>query len=220
MSLASPPCFAHELVETADGFAAVDRRAAADVVRWRRAERQRLTAARLALPAHERRWHALAIAGQLEPIVTAHPHAAVAVYWPIRGEPDLRPWMRSLAARGVRVALPVVERPERPLAFRAWRPGCRLARGVWDIPVPADGEELVPRIVIVPLVGFDHDCYRLGHGGGYYDRTLAALAPRPLAVGVGYPGAAVATIYPQPHDIPMDVIVTGDGEPRRRGFRP
>lgn len=220
MSFASPPCYLHELAESGDGFAPVDPQAAIDVARWRKAERQRLIAARMALPQEEQRWRALAIAGQLDRIVAAQFDPVVAVYWPFRGEPDLRQWMRALAARGVRVALPVVEEKRRPLAFRAWRPGCRMTRGIWDIPVPAEDARLQPTIVVAPVVGFDHDCYRLGHGGGYYDRTLAVLKPRPLVVGVGHPAAALATIFPQPHDIPMDMIVTGDGEPLRRGFRP
>jgi len=69
--------------------------------------------------------------------------------------------------------------------------------------------------VLAPLVGFDRECYRLGYGGGYFDRTLAALAPRPLAIGVGFAVQAIATIYPQPFDIPMDVVVTETGVRRR-----
>ena len=70
---------------------------------------------------------------------------------------------------------------------------------------------VAPDIVIAPLVGFDEACYRLGHGGGFYDRTLATLAARPRIVGVGYTELALRTIYPQPHDVPMDVIVTENG---------
>jgi 5-formyltetrahydrofolate cyclo-ligase len=86
---------------------------------------------------------------------------------------------------------------------------------VWNIPVPERREVVVPKVVLAPLVGFDPLCYRLGYGGGYFDRTLAVLSPPPLAVGVGFSAQAIATIYPQPFDVPMDVIVT-DGEIRRR----
>ena len=96
-----------------------------------------------------------------------------------------------------------------PLVFREWHPHARLARGLWKIPYPADGAPVTPDIVIAPLVGFDGGCYRLGYGGGFFDRTLAALSPKALAIGVGYPSAALRTIYPQPHDVPMDWIVTG-----------
>lgn len=217
MSFASPPCLAHELVPAADGIAAVDAETARDVARWRKAERQRLVAARRAVPGTERMAVAAGVARALDGIVDGLRDPVVAVYWPFRGELDLVPWMRSLTARGIRVALPVVEQRARPLAFRAWSPGCRMARGVWNIPVPVDGENLIPHVVIAPVVGFDHDCYRLGNGGGYFDRTLAWLSPRPLAIGVGHPGARIATIYPQPHDIPMDAIVTGGDAIRRRG---
>src|SRR3546814_17143660 len=105
--------------------------------------------------------------------------------------------MRGLVERGIRVALPVVEERAQPLTFRQWRPGCRMERGVWGIPVPAEGERMTPDLVIAPVVGFDHDCYRLGNGGGSFDRTLAQLSPRPLAVGVGHPGPPIAPHSPQ-----------------------
>jgi 5-formyltetrahydrofolate cyclo-ligase len=98
-----------------------------------------------------------------------------------------------------------------PLLFRAWSRGAPLQRGVWKIPVPVEDAEVVqPDVVIAPVVGFDPACYRLGHGGGFFDRTLAVLPKRPRVFGVGYGEAAIATIFPQPHDIPMDLVVTED----------
>lgn len=76
---------------------------------------------------------------------------------------------------------------------------------------PADAEAVVPDAMIVPVVGFDSACHRLGYGGGFFDRTLAALPRRPRVIGVGYGQAVIATIHPQPHDIPMDVVVTEQG---------
>jgi 5,10-methenyltetrahydrofolate synthetase len=110
----------------------------------------------------------------------------------------------------------VVEKGQ-PLVFRVWAPGDPLERGVWNIPVPAAGPAITPDVVIAPVVGFDPDCYRLGYGGGYFDRTLAALPSRPMVIGVGHSTARLATIHPQPHDIPMQAIVTELGivEPRR-----
>lgn len=122
--------------------------------------------------------------------------------------------MQSAHDKGLRVALPVVVAKGQPLVFRAWWPGAALARGVWGIPYPADGEIIVPDAVIAPLVGFDAAGFRLGYGGGFFDRTLAAITPSPIAIGVGHPIAAIPTIYPQPHDVAMDWIVTGDGNPR------
>jgi len=105
----------------------------------------------------------------------------------------------------------VVVEKKQPLAFWAWRPGAALARGVWDIPIPAARDVVQPTALLVPLVGFDAEGYRLGHGGGYYDRTLAAMNPKPLAIGVGFEFGRLETIWPQPHDIPMDAIVTEAG---------
>jgi 5-formyltetrahydrofolate cyclo-ligase len=105
----------------------------------------------------------------------------------------------------------VVADRRKPLLFREWWPGSRMTPGVWGIPVPAEGEAVLPATLLVPLVGFDRQGYRLGYGGGYYDRTLAAMPGRPLAIGVGFEQALLDTIHPQPHDVPMDVIVTAQG---------
>jgi 5-formyltetrahydrofolate cyclo-ligase len=90
-----------------------------------------------------------------------------------------------------------------------------MERGLWDIPIPAERDPVVPDALIIPLVGFDGAGYRLGYGGGYYDRTLAAAPRRPFCIGLGYDEMRLATIYPQPHDIPMDVIVTDQGVAQR-----
>ena len=105
-----------------------------------------------------------------------------------------------------------------PLVFRLWQPGGRLVPGVWNIPIPADGDEVLPDVVIAPVVGFDSACYRLGYGGGFFDRTLATL-PHALAIGVGYDAAAISTIYPLPHDVPMEAIVTERGILKPRSER-
>ena len=90
----------------------------------------------------------------------------------------------------------------------------RMAPGVWGIPAPAEGEWVLPEVLLVPLLGFDGAGYRLGYGGGYYDRTLAAMRTKPLAIGIGYELLRLGTIHPRPHDVPMDLIVT-----KRRAVR-
>jgi 5,10-methenyltetrahydrofolate synthetase len=211
LELASSPCLLDQLQE--DGTPLVDQEQTRDVARWRKAERERLINARCALPVRYRADQAALITQRLEQIVAVFGVTApvVSLYWPIRGEPDLRQWMRSLFQSGMRVALPVAIALAEPLAFREWQPEGRLARGLWNIPYPADGEAIVPNMVVAPLVGFDCQCYRLGYGGGFFDRTLARLNPKPLTIGVGYPDAELRTIFPQPHDIPMDRIVTAAG---------
>ncbi|NGO50561.1 5-formyltetrahydrofolate cyclo-ligase [Mesorhizobium camelthorni] len=180
----------------------------ADVARWRKAERARLIEARLAIPAEIRAAMAIKIAEGLDAEIGDVGGKTVSLYWPFRGEPDLRPWMASIIERGGRAALPVVVEKAHPLVFRAYRPGDRLEKGVWNIPIPAEGESVIPDVVISPLVGVDPANFRLGYGGGFFDRTLAALPKKPLVIGVGYNMQRIATIYPQPHDIPMDRIVT------------
>ena len=210
----SPACYLHELGP--DGQPGFDRVQAKDVARWRKAERERLIAVRMSLAQDDRAARTLAIIRELERLIPAGPDRIVSVYWPIRGEPDLREWMRSRCERGGRVALPVAIALGQPLEFREWRPHEPMVRGLWKIPYPANGAVVIPTVVLAPVVGFDGDCYRLGYGGGFLDRTLARLSPKPLTIGLGYSEAAIPTIFPQPHDIPMDWVVTGTEASRRR----
>ncbi len=175
---------------------------------WRKAERERLIAARLALPADTRAALSAKLAERLDDEIGDVRGRMVSLYWPFRGEPDLRPWLASINRRGGRTALPLVVEKGKPLVFRAYAPGDRLKKGVWNIPIPAKGEAVLQDIVISPVVGVDPRNYRLGYGGGFYDRTLAAMASKPLVIGIGYELQRIATIHPQPHDIPMDRVVT------------
>ena len=188
--------------------APVDPLAWPEVARWRKAERERLIAARLAIPAETRGQWSNAIATGLDAVIGDVSGKMISLYWPFRGEPDLRPWMESVNDRSGRTALPIVVEKAQPMLFRAYRAGDRLEKGVWNIPIPAEGEPVLPDIVISPLVGVDPCRFRLGYGGGFFDRTLAALPRQPLVIGIGYPLQRHATIHPQPHDIPMDRIVT------------
>jgi 5-formyltetrahydrofolate cyclo-ligase len=203
----SPACFMHRL--DSEGRVAVDPQQALDVARWRKAERARLIAARLELSAEYRSARTSAMADEMDRLIRFEPGMTVSVYWPIRAEPDLRPWMHAKWRAGIRIALPVAVALGEPLVFREWRPDARLARGLWNIPYPADGAEVIPGVVLAPVVGFDSAGYRLGYGGGFFDRTLARMTAKPLVVGLGYPEASIPTIFPQPHDIPMTRIVTG-----------
>ena len=189
----------------------VDDQQRTDVMRWRKAERQRLLAERRAISSEVRRSAAKRIVTALMEAIGDVRGLTVSVYWPSRGEPDLRDPIARIIAAGGHCALPVVVERGRPLAFHSWAPGERLERGFWNIPVPANGHKVVPDLVIAPVVSFDRACYRLGYGGGYFDRTLAARPEKPRLFGVGYAQAGIPTIYPQPHDIPMDAIVTEDG---------
>jgi len=144
----------------------------------------------------------------------ARPTAA-AFCWPIRHEPDVRDLLARWTAAGCRAALPVVITEDAPLRFREWTPDTPLAADRYGIPIPTAGDWLTPDLILLPLNGFDGAGYRLGYGGGYFDRTLAALFPRPLAVGVGFEINRIASIRPEPHDQRLDWIVTESG-----AFRP
>jgi len=209
--LASAPC----LMAQADAdWTGLDRPAeGADwpaVNAWRKAQRRRLFAFREGLPGPDRAERSRRIAERLTTQLDDWSGHMVAVYWPLKGEPDLTRWMRRMVGEGVRIALPVVIEKKKPLIFREWRPGMAMVPGIWNIPVPAEGPAVLPTVAVAPLVGFDENLYRLGHGGGYYDRTLASLDPRPMVIGVGYDVTRLGSIQPQPHDIPMNRIVTDE----------
>lgn len=212
-SYASPPCMAAEIAPDYFDPLAVDPAQARDVARWRTAQRHDRLAARPS--ADIRRQIEATLATHLDALMARRfgdiSGQVVSAYWPIRSEPDLRPWMTRLIAAGAMVALPVVRRRNAPLEFRPWTPGCPMRRGHWNILEPDTDCTVSPAISLAPLVGWDGQGYRLGYGGGYFDRTLAALDPAPCAIGVGYQGARMPTIYPQPHDVRLDAIVTENG---------
>ncbi len=213
---ASSPCMASEIAPDYFDPLGVDPEQARDVARWRRGERTRLRAARQALSVDARAALGQAIIDHLRDLLQTRFNGAkgqiFSAYWPIKGEPDLRPLMHELHAAGVTIALPIVETKAAPLVFRRWTPDTKMVRGDWNIPVPPpEADALVPDITLAPLMGWDDLGYRLGYGGGYFDRTLAALSPRPATIGIGLQTAQLATIYPQPHDIALDIILTDAG---------
>lgn len=177
---------------------------------WRKRQRERLLAQRMAVaPALHARWNAQ-ITGHLLALLVPQPGMVLAGYWPFKGEFDPRFAMRAWRDRAGRTALPVVVQRAAPLEFREWRPGTRTHAGVYGLPVPEGSAVVQPAIALIPPIGFDALGYRLGYGGGFYDRTLAAMAPGPLKIGVAFELSRIDSIRPQPHDIAMDMIVTPD----------
>lgn len=202
----------------------------------RRDVRERAIAAREALPLSQREALTARIENHLDALVAQLAPRALGFCWPYRGEPDLRAWTaRWLAAgSGRQAALPVVLERATPLVFRRWTADAAMALDRHGIPYPAAGEMVVPDLVLIPLNAFDNAGFRLGYGGGYFDRTLAELratsaaapvaatlgaaaggAVGPLVIGVGHELALLETIYPQPHDMPLDYVVTERGVYRR-----
>jgi 5,10-methenyltetrahydrofolate synthetase len=142
-------------------------------------------------------------------------HGVLAFCWPYKNEYDVRHLAAALRRRGATTAMPVVVAPKTPLIFREWHPGVKLADGPLGIPYPIDSREVRPDHVLLPMLGWDAQGYRLGYGGGFFDRTLASLARRPRVIGLAYEQAYMQTIQPQPHDIPVDFVVTERGVYRR-----
>ncbi len=182
-----------------------------DPLHHRRRLRTQAIAAREALSAAQRAALTERIEGALDLLVADLAPSVLAFCWPHRGEPDLRAWvMRWLAVDARRrAALPVVLDKATPLVFRRWTPGEAMPLDLYGIPHPAAGEHLCPELLLVPLNAFDRKGYRLGYGGGYFDRTLAAT--RAVAVGVGFELGRAESVLPQPHDRAMDWIVTEAG---------
>ncbi len=179
-----------------------------EVRHWRKLTREALLQHRTALAAATRRSLCERACARLVQAVDLKAYGVLGVCWPIRGEFDVRGVVEEHLSNGGQAALPVVVEKSAPVEFWRWHPGIPMQTGVWNIPIPATREVLMPDAIIVPLVGFDGAGFRLGYGGGYFDRTLAAAVPRPYAIGLGYAQAELATIHPQPHDIPMNLIVT------------
>jgi 5,10-methenyltetrahydrofolate synthetase len=182
---------------------------------WRRAERERLIAARAALTPETLDSWRRRMDGFIEASFPGLARCRLAFCWPIKGEYDARHLARTLRERGALTALPVVVAPKTPLKFREWHPGVRLEKGPLDIPFPSDSAEVVPNAVLLPMNGWDRQGYRLGYGAGFFDRTLASLAKKPLVIGVSYELAKLDTIHPQSWDLPMDYVVTERGVYRR-----
>lgn len=179
-----------------------------EIKAWRKATRLELIARRMARDPAERKRLSTPLIDSLQQRIDVERFPVLGIYWPIRGEIDLREFARRHIQAGGIVGLPVVVQDAAPVEFWRWRPGVALQRGHWNIPVPPERELVSPDVLVVPLVGFDAQRYRLGYGAGFYDRTLAAAIPRPRTIGIAFADAQLPSIYPQPHDIPMDAIVT------------
>jgi 5,10-methenyltetrahydrofolate synthetase len=183
----------------------------AELAERRRQLRMQAIAAREALTPVQREAATQALARHLLPLLEQLAPSVVGFCWPHRGEPDLRGLMTEWLARHPEriAALPVAPAPQAALEFHRWSPDMPMQNGAHDIPVPARVERVAPQVLLVPLNAFDSAGYRLGYGGGYFDRTLAEMAC--VAVGVGFELGRVDSVHPQAHDMPMDWLVTEAG---------
>ena len=183
----------------------------------KKALRQALIAQRLALP--DRLERAEALQRVLRIWLVGRPDTVIGAYWPIKGEFDPLPALHRWKEDGElldepqlrRIGLPVVNKLHKTLTFHAWYPGCPMEADAYGIPKPKDTEVIFPTLLFVPCVGYGPGGYRLGYGGGFYDRTLASLQPKPFTVGLGYGPGFIDDFEPEPHDVPLDAILNDHG---------
>ena len=183
----------------------------------KKALRKALIAQRLAMPDRQAR------ANVLQDVVriwlVGRPETVIGAYWPIKGEFDPLPALHRWKEDGElidqpqlrRIGLPVVDKVHKTMVFHAWYPGCRMEEDAYGIPKPRDTEVIIPSVLFVACVGYGPGGYRLGYGGGFYDRMLATLEPRPHTVGLAFTNGFVSDFEPQPHDIALDAILNENG---------
>lgn len=179
----------------------------------RKALRSRLIADREALSPALRSQLTAALAGHLGDVLNRLNPQTLGFCWPFRGEPDivefLAEWQAAFSGR--QLALPIVPDTPGALAFHTWQPGEPLVADRFGIPAPQGTPSVALQAVLVPVNGFDARGYRIGYGGGFFDRTLASLSPAPISIGIGFEIARLDDAQPQPHDLPLDWIVTEAG---------
>ena len=182
-----------------------------ELAQWRKSERAALIARRLAASATDRAAWSDRIEQYLRAGFPALGGLVVAFCWPYQGEFDARTAVRDLRRQGAKAALPVVVAKGQPLEFREWWPGVPMVNGAYDVPVPDGTAVLVPDAMLIPAVGVGGRGDRLGYGGGFFDRTLAALEPRPVSIALAFELSRIPSSDPQPHDILMDFVITEAG---------
>jgi 5-formyltetrahydrofolate cyclo-ligase len=180
----------------------------------RDALRKKLIKARLALT--DRLERAVELQSALRVWLVGRRERTIGAYWPIKGEfdplPALYRWSEGAPDEVVRrIGLPVADRETGQLRFHVWYPGCPMELDAYDIPKPKDTEEFAPEILVVPCLGFGPGGVRLGYGGGFFDRTLASLCPRPVTVGVSFTHGFLPLLRSSPQDLPLDAMLTEDG---------
>ena len=185
-----------------------------DIVQCRNRLRRKALEARECLSAAQRQALERQLVAHLDKVIEELAPRSIGFCWPYRAEPDLRAWIQAwLAQDEDRIAaLPVVLEKDAAMHFRPWVPGAAMVLDRHGIPHPAAAAEVVPEVVLVPLNAFDAAGYRLGYGGGYFDRTLAQLDT--VAIGVGFGLGRVPSTWQPSHDRPMQWIVTEAGAAR------
>jgi len=186
----------------------------------RQALRAKLIAARQALA--DRLERAVELQNVLRVWLVGRREKSIGAYWPIKGEfdplPALYRWTEGAGDGDMRrIGLPVADRATGLLRFRVWYPGCEMELDAYDIPKPKDTDEFLPQMLVVPCLGFGPGGVRLGYGGGFFDRTLNSLEPRPMTIGVGFTHGFLPLLRASEVDKPLDAMLTEDGLMYERG---
>ena len=183
-----------------------------ELAAWRKGQRETLLAVRQAVPAAERAAWSASINDWLDAgLGHLRGDGVLGLCWPFKAEFDARHFAARIRRCGVQTALPVVRGAGQGLEFRIWSPGTALERGVYGIPVPRDSATVLPDLLLVPPVGIDAQGFRLGYGGGYFDRTLAAMARKPICIATAFDLSRIDTLDPQAHDMRMDFVLSESG---------
>lgn len=174
----------------------------------------KLVKTRQALP--DRLERAVQLQSVLRAWLVSRRESSVGAYWPIKGEFDPLPALYRWSEGGPdgsprHIGLPVADKTTNSLRFHIWFPGCPMEQDAYGIPKPKNTDEFRPAILLVPCVGYGPGGARLGYGGGFYDRTIASLKPRPVTVGVGYSHGFLPLLRQRPEDITLDAMLTEDG---------
>ncbi len=180
----------------------------------RDALRKKLVATRLAMT--DRLERSVQLQSVLRVWLVGRRENTIGAYWPIKGEFDPLPALYRWSEGGPegaprRIGLPVADRETKQLRFHVWYPGCPTELDAYDIPKPKDTDEFAPQILVVPCLGFGPGGVRLGYGGGFFDRTLASISPRPVTVGVSFTHGFLPMLRAGPLDLPLDAMLTEDG---------
>jgi 5-formyltetrahydrofolate cyclo-ligase len=183
----------------------------------KKALRQLLLEQRLKLP--DRQQQSAALQQIMRIWLVGRTDVVIGAYWPIKGEFDPLPALHRWKEDGElldqpqprRIGLPVVNKENKTMTFHAWYPGCPMEEDAYGIPKPKDTEVVVPTLLFAPCVGYGPGGYRLGYGGGFYDRMMSALSPKPVTVGLGFGGGFIEDFEPEVHDVPLDAILNNHG---------
>lgn len=184
---------------------------------WRKQQRAQLIANRKAIAEKDHRRWSHTITALLQHGFPELRKNSIGIYWPIHGEFDPRPAANHFHQQGATLALPEVTDKHTPLSFQKWWPEAPMKKDAYGIPTPKNTGQVAIDVIMIPMLGFDLHGYRLGYGSGYFDRTLAIIKPRPLIIGIAFEVSRLTSVQPQPHDIPMDFIVTEAGIFRNDG---